>query len=1034
MSSIRERLLGVSSDNSKSSIRDRLGLNSSYYKKEYENEISKRNEIQKNIQKSTYENGVQTTVTPFSTQRNILPVQEQTETTKNKKFQVTAGQDMLKKNKNIENKYQEIKQSDTYKKQIQELEDQSNKVGYAKYNYDKQRAAEDDIGWYDKSIGRLVDGFGNLIDYNGGLIKNENGNIQYLPTFNQMKNEKVQNEYDTMLGRIAGDVLYTSGKIAGSTLVNQVLPGVGSTMYYGKMFVDSTNQAISDGYDSSSATIYGLINVGFEYATGKLLGSATKGLTGGKASNYETLLNKAFSKIIKKPKIASILANAGSEATEEFVQEYLDNITKLAVLEKSTNIKDYSSIFTDEEILTDALYSAAVGGVTGGIFGTITGKDTNVDNDRLYKTYKEELEETKKNTTNTDTINKIDNIISNIDNQINTKSNTDTIISQINEYQALKKQNKLTKKQEVELKKLQEQLANIQNQNANAEVIDIINPTNVNNNTQESVPTVQDIVNMENRQKSNIDLPIFNNSNSNVELSLKEQQNSIIQNSNPVGDDYHTWIRSADDIKTFEETLNDSDYKEYFEAGEDFDETYTAEMARKALETGKITVYSSYPIEQGTFVSPSKMEAESYSGNGKVYSKEVNLTDVAWIDPTQGQYAKVSSKIAPVIDTTSVNNINTAIAPVDNNLSNKINQNNIKSDLNYSSNTSLSFSEQLDLWVQGKWNNRSQLVLFKHTPQLYLELGLKDNPITVSSSKLDRIINASGKQNGTYHNLGLETTKQLPNAIANPLNILESSTVDDSIVVVTELSDKEGRIVIVSMAIDGKGHIEVTDINNNKEIKRLNSNVMTSAYGRNNYEAWMESNRDRMIYDKDDGIIKKRINGEWLQLPKGINPFVDNNISQTNKNVKSSGTLSTINDMQNNENNTNNLAPVIDTTSVNNTNTVIVPVDVSQIKQSKGNIPINKELLNRYKSTNEMFNDYANNYNGEVSIKSDITELQNISVEKMKIGEVKKIAKEIFQKYNKSNIFYNDNNKILVNKTGIDESITKIFENRQQRE
>ncbi len=99
----------------------------------------------------------------------------------------------------------------------------------------------------------------------------------------------------------------------------------------------------------------------------------------------------------------------------------------------------------------------------------------------------------------------------------------------------------------------------------------------------------------------------------------------------------------------------------------------------------------------------------------------------------------------------------------------------------------------MDLWVQGKWNNRSQLVLFKHTPQLYLELSLSDRPITVSSSKLERIINSIGKQKGTYHNLGIETAKQLPNAIANPLNILESSTVKDSIVVVTELSDNDGN-------------------------------------------------------------------------------------------------------------------------------------------------------------------------------------------------------------------------------------------------
>lgn len=65
-------------------------------------------------------------------------------------------------------------------------------------------------------------------------------------------------------------------------------------------------------------------------------------------------------------------------------------------------------------------------------------------------------------------------------------------------------------------------------------------------------------------------------------------------------------------------------------------------MAREALEKGSIRVYSSYPIKDGIFVTPSIMEAQSYSGDGKVYSKVVNLNDVAWVDPTQGQYAKVS--------------------------------------------------------------------------------------------------------------------------------------------------------------------------------------------------------------------------------------------------------------------------------------------------------------------------------------------------------------------------------------------------------
>lgn len=43
-------------------------------------------------------------------------------------------------------------------------------------------------------------------------------------------------------------------------------------------------------------------------------------------------------------------------------------------------------------------------------------------------------------------------------------------------------------------------------------------------------------------------------------------------------------------------------------------------MAQEALESGKITVYSSYDIEKGVFVSPSRMEAESYTASRTSYS------------------------------------------------------------------------------------------------------------------------------------------------------------------------------------------------------------------------------------------------------------------------------------------------------------------------------------------------------------------------------------------------------------------------------
>ncbi len=123
------------------------------------------------------------------------------------------------------------------------------------------------------------------------------------------------------------------------------------------------------------------------------------------------------------------------------------------------------------------------------------------------------------------------------------------------------------------------------------------------------------------------------------EADRKAAQFAIIRDSNAADDAYHTWIRSASEIKTLSETLADPEWAEY----DEYDPDYTRQMAEDAVKNGKVTVYSSYPIGNGVFVTPSRMEAESYSANGKVYSKTVNVDDVAWIDPTQGQYAPTNT-------------------------------------------------------------------------------------------------------------------------------------------------------------------------------------------------------------------------------------------------------------------------------------------------------------------------------------------------------------------------------------------------------
>ncbi len=116
------------------------------------------------------------------------------------------------------------------------------------------------------------------------------------------------------------------------------------------------------------------------------------------------------------------------------------------------------------------------------------------------------------------------------------------------------------------------------------------------------------------------------------EIKQKKEQLNIILKANPMLDDYHTGIRCINDIKTLEEIAVEEDPTTNPDFG--------VNDIKKAIQTKSITIYSSYPIKNGTFVTPSKMEAKNYAGDGKVYALKTNIYDVAWIDAIEGVFAK----------------------------------------------------------------------------------------------------------------------------------------------------------------------------------------------------------------------------------------------------------------------------------------------------------------------------------------------------------------------------------------------------------
>lgn len=224
-----------------------------------------------------------------------------------------------------------------------------------------------------------------------------------------------------------------------------------------------------------------------------------------------------------------------------------------------------------------------------------------------------------------------------------------------------------------------------------------------------------------------------------------------------------------------------------------------------------------------------------------------------------------------------------------------------------------SFSEQVDKYIADKLPSGDFLYLGE-TPTVLQNLGLPNNEVILKQSKLKNLMQESNNNTDKLHELPIETIKKIPEAIANPLNILQSSTDENSVVIITDLADANERPIIASIEVNYDGQIGNID---------FLSNRLTSAYGKNNYDRFMKTEiaKGNLLYDIDEGIIKE-LPATRLQSPKGISSFVDTNnnvstindsISQNNNSVKSN-TIITNNYAQQTQNDTHknqNVAPSV---------------------------------------------------------------------------------------------------------------------------
>lgn len=306
------------------------------------------------------------------------------------------------------------------KKTREEADKKLNELDFAKYQKNVADINAEETTLYDKTIGNVVRGaadLGSILDIESQKYITPEGKEVFLPTKNELKQQKVSEDYNTGVGKFLGDVTYNVSKIGTSLALNTVTGGIGGTAtYWTDMYADNYKNAINEGYDKKNAIAYSTLGTAAEYATGKILGSATKGLTGGKTSQLSSAISNTTNKFLKNPTISNFLGNAGSEATEEFVQEYVDNLNRLITLEGSKNVDDYIDVFTDKDIFQDALYSAGVGALSGVASNITDGTGKTIkDNTAVIRDFRNQLEQSKSETKDTTKIEKYDKAISLVD-------------------------------------------------------------------------------------------------------------------------------------------------------------------------------------------------------------------------------------------------------------------------------------------------------------------------------------------------------------------------------------------------------------------------------------------------------------------------------------------------------------------------------------------------------------------------------------------------------------------------------------------
>ncbi|WP_373157804.1 zincin-like metallopeptidase domain-containing protein [Mediterraneibacter gnavus] len=145
---------------------------------------------------------------------------------------------------------------------------------------------------------------------------------------------------------------------------------------------------------------------------------------------------------------------------------------------------------------------------------------------------------------------------------------------------------------------------------------------------------------------------------------------------------------------------------------------------------------------------------------------------------------------------------------------------------------------------------RREAVLVCTTPEILREVGLKDLPMHITQKHIVDCLHEKTYNNDHYHGLSVQELKRLPEALESPVILAESFTKEDSLVAVLDYREQDGNPVIVAVRLNGNAIYE---------LRRVDSNFITSAYGKDNFSEFYQR-----ILDQGKLLYANREKGEKL--------------------------------------------------------------------------------------------------------------------------------------------------------------------------